>query len=390
MSLSSNPRFLPPLVSVVITNYNYGRFLRDAVDSVLAQTYSHIECIIVDDASTDESSVVLAKIGADYPAAKIIRRPVNGGQLAATLDGFAASTGDYVVFLDADDLLFDECIATHVFVNLSLRLPPGFTCSDMAQLAGDRLVLGSTSAMYWYIRSTTPAMKPAVRPIPEAIAGRWTSTALDPSVLDRLYNVDTTCRTWPWAATSAFFFRRDALDLWTDTPRLAQLRRSTDGFFGRAINAVTGSVIIDQPLAAWRIHGDNNFCKQPQLGNLRNYDLVKELCSLHRRILLEEVMRDPARFPLFDPDALRTMLETFDTPDIAPDAPQWAKPSRLSYLLVREYASLSKLLGEQTMVQWMRQKGVPAEVVRQIVGTHAPAAKPLGKFARVMARLRLK
>ena len=44
-----------PLVSVIIINYNYGRFLRQAVDSVIGQTYPHVECIIVDNASTDES-----------------------------------------------------------------------------------------------------------------------------------------------------------------------------------------------------------------------------------------------------------------------------------------------------------------------------------------------
>lgn len=48
-------RFSLPLVSVIITNFNYGRYLRDAIDSVRAQSYPNVECIIVDDASTDES-----------------------------------------------------------------------------------------------------------------------------------------------------------------------------------------------------------------------------------------------------------------------------------------------------------------------------------------------
>ena len=44
-----------PLVSIVINNYNYGRFLRDAIDSALNQTYDHTETIVVDDGSTDNS-----------------------------------------------------------------------------------------------------------------------------------------------------------------------------------------------------------------------------------------------------------------------------------------------------------------------------------------------
>jgi glycosyltransferase involved in cell wall biosynthesis len=300
VGVPSNGRFSPPRVSVVVLNYDYGRFLRDAVDSVFAQSYPHIECIIVDDASTDESSKILAEIAAAYPSAKIIRRAVNGGQLAASLDGFVASTGDYVLFLDADDFLLDQCIATHVFVNLSLRVPVGFTCGDMIQVAGDRMVLGSHAAMGHYVCSAAPA-KPGVRPVPEGVAGSWISTGVDPSILDRLYSVDMTCRIWPWAALSAFFFRRDALSLWTDMPGLAQLRRSTDGFFGRAINALTGSVVIDQALSAWRTHGANNFYQQPHLCiHMRNYDAQNDRASIHRRALLDEVIRDPARFSFFE------------------------------------------------------------------------------------------
>src|SRR5277367_3015271 len=131
MSSTMGKRLSPPLVSVIITNYNYGRFLQGAVDSILAQTYPDIECIIVDDASTDESPAILAEIADTHSTVKIIRRSVNGDQLAASLDGFAASTGDYVLFLDSDDFLLDQCIATRVFVNLSLRRPVGFTCGDM-------------------------------------------------------------------------------------------------------------------------------------------------------------------------------------------------------------------------------------------------------------------
>ena len=59
-----------PLVSVIIVNYNYGRFLKQAADSVFEQTYPNIECIIVDNASTDCSAGVLLDISREYPARK--------------------------------------------------------------------------------------------------------------------------------------------------------------------------------------------------------------------------------------------------------------------------------------------------------------------------------
>ena len=81
-----------PLVSVIIVNFNYGRFLDAAVDSVFSQTYPNVECVIVDNASTDESPAVLRGIEARHPHARIIRRAANDGQTPAALDGLAAST----------------------------------------------------------------------------------------------------------------------------------------------------------------------------------------------------------------------------------------------------------------------------------------------------------
>ena len=143
-----------PLVSVIVINFNYGRFLDAAVNSVLAQTYPNVECIIVDNASTDESPSVLRGIEARHPRAKIIRRPANDGQTPAALDGLAASSGPYVIFLDADDLLLPHAVESHVYVHLSLRVHVGFTSGDLLQVvAGDQIVLGSENAFNRIIRA---------------------------------------------------------------------------------------------------------------------------------------------------------------------------------------------------------------------------------------------
>lgn len=86
--------------SVVVTNHDYERFVAAAVESVLAQTHS-TELVVVDDGSTDGSREVIRRYGRD---GKTILQ-ANAGQAAAMNVGFAASTGDIVCFLDADDLL---------------------------------------------------------------------------------------------------------------------------------------------------------------------------------------------------------------------------------------------------------------------------------------------
>lgn len=91
----------PSAVSIVINNYNYARFLRDAIDSALAQTYPNVEVLVVDDGSTDDSREVIAS----YDGRVIAILKQNGGQASAFNAGFAASHGEIVIFLDADDML---------------------------------------------------------------------------------------------------------------------------------------------------------------------------------------------------------------------------------------------------------------------------------------------
>lgn len=89
------------LVSIVICNYNYGRFLARAIESALAQTYANAEVIVVDDGSTDQSPQVIA--GFADRIRSVSQR--NEGQVGAYNRGFVEARGDVVVFLDADDML---------------------------------------------------------------------------------------------------------------------------------------------------------------------------------------------------------------------------------------------------------------------------------------------
>lgn len=97
------------LVSIVLNNHNYGRFLGQAIDSALAQTYRPIEVIVCDDASTDDSWAVIERYGDRISALRLAH---NGGQAAAMNAGFAASRGAFVLFLDSDDLLDPATVAT--------------------------------------------------------------------------------------------------------------------------------------------------------------------------------------------------------------------------------------------------------------------------------------
>jgi glycosyltransferase involved in cell wall biosynthesis len=95
-----------PLVSIIIDNFNYARFLRATIDSALAQTYAPVEVIVVDDGSTDNSREVISSYG-DRLCAVF---KTNGGHASAFNAGFRASRGSIVMFLDADDLLLPNAV----------------------------------------------------------------------------------------------------------------------------------------------------------------------------------------------------------------------------------------------------------------------------------------
>ncbi|WP_295697018.1 glycosyltransferase family 2 protein [Lapillicoccus sp.] len=88
-------------ISVIITNYNYARFVGAAIDSALALDWDDVEVVVSDDGSTDDSRRVVESYGERVLALW----GENGSQRVAANRGFAASTGDVVIFLDADDLL---------------------------------------------------------------------------------------------------------------------------------------------------------------------------------------------------------------------------------------------------------------------------------------------
>ena len=97
-----------PTVGVVIPCFNQARYLPAAVGSVRAQAYAPIECVVVDDGSTDRTAAVASRLGV-----RVLRQP-NAGVAAARNAGLAAMRTDLVAFLDADDELLPDAIAAEV------------------------------------------------------------------------------------------------------------------------------------------------------------------------------------------------------------------------------------------------------------------------------------
>jgi glycosyltransferase involved in cell wall biosynthesis len=357
-----------PLVSVVIVNYNYGRFLKQAADSVFEQTYPNIECIIVDNASTDESADVLLAISKQYPSTTILRRSDNGGQSLATIEGFEASSGEYVVFLDADDVLLPTFLATHIFVHLSLRIPVGFTSADMIQSVDSRMVLGTIYGLSEYVRSGRGVKPGLVRRIDESAPEVWPLRCPDVGIESQVHLVQPgDVGIWVWAPTSGNCFRRDALQLFLMKDSLRELRSCTDAYLIRGISVLMGSALIDRSLGIYRLHGMNVFSKHPNLYCMLHYERggPSDNDLLGRKLVIDHLVAN-ARLFLRKSHSSQHYMQAVTALDTA-----WPRiPSTVggcqSYLagkLVSESAILARELGLFNFVRLLIRLKVAPHVI---------------------------
>lgn len=133
----------PPLVSVIITSRNYGRYLRDAVNSLVGgptslglhpgQTLQSFEAIIVDDASEDETAAVGQDLADPWKAIRYIRRNVRGGTPAANNTGIRASFGHYITILCADDMRTPESL--EALYRVCEKMPTAVAYDDIEEFA---------------------------------------------------------------------------------------------------------------------------------------------------------------------------------------------------------------------------------------------------------------
>jgi succinoglycan biosynthesis protein ExoO len=120
-----------PCVTVVMANHNGARHLAAAVRSVLDQSLSDLELVVVDDASSDDSLAVIAEAALADPRVRTIRQGVNGGPAAARNRALAAARGRWIAVVDSDDLMAPDRLERLVDV----------ACACWAEIVVDNLVV---------------------------------------------------------------------------------------------------------------------------------------------------------------------------------------------------------------------------------------------------------
>src|ERR1700726_573779 len=118
-----------PKVSVCLDSFNYGRFLPEAIESVLSQTFSDFELIICDDCSTDDSFEIAQNYGTQDGRIRVRRNPGNLGMVKNRNVCLAQAQGEYVKWLHADDFLCSTEALDRMVAGLDANLPVSLVAS---------------------------------------------------------------------------------------------------------------------------------------------------------------------------------------------------------------------------------------------------------------------
>jgi glycosyltransferase involved in cell wall biosynthesis len=140
-----------PLVTIVVPTYNEGEYLTHCLTSVANQTHSRLECLVIDDASTDGSLDAAAEAVSGDARFKVITNPRNLGLAASRNVGLNAASGSFITFLDGDDFLYSRAIGERLAVFGS---------------ANDNGSLGGAFCNWQMVPETEiPGSEPATRPL---------------------------------------------------------------------------------------------------------------------------------------------------------------------------------------------------------------------------------
>ena len=289
-----------PRVGVVVTSYNCRDYIVEAIESVARQTLAGFECVIVDDASTDNSAAVVQQLLDELadPRFRLVRLDKNVGQTGATRRGLAEVQAPFVCFLDSDDLWNDDFLERHLAAHLNESYAVGFTACNARLIDGQGAVIAG--GVYWFGKDRAvadrgrafAAIDPARVPRLDTTSGKadWQSQTPYRLYTKRLVH-------WVWVSTSSMMFRRSLIDL-VFPPDDETFRLHMDFYVVVMAQMVAGSLLIDEPLYSYRLHGRNFAANNPILGG-RLHLSARDWGDTHARMLdrmLATMISDRERF----------------------------------------------------------------------------------------------
>lgn len=256
-----------PCISVILPNFNHGKFVGAALRALLSQSPAPAEIIVIDDASTDDSIEVIRAIAATNPSIRVLENATNLGVIGSQKRGLEIATGDFIYLAAADDWVMPG------FFALALRMLETYPHAGL--FCGDTILVDGENGR---LRGYRPAVKPFYR------AG----AANGEQTLALLRHSDN------WILTGATVIRRQALDSAGGLDESCDT--FADGFAVRKIALMRGFCYAPRLVAGWRIFSDS-------ASRQTAFDSIRAAHMLHT--IPEKIASDPV-FPPWYARAFRS------------------------------------------------------------------------------------
>ena len=341
-----------PRVGIVIINWNYGRYIAEAIQSVKDQTYQNFECIIIDNGSSDRSTDIIADAIRGLPQYTLHKLPRNLGHLGGAVWALQHVHDEFITFLDADDILFPEFLASHIQVHIGTEHPTGFTSSSCVDINAEGEVITGGN---WWMRRNWKEGQPSMRSADNTVRLDAFDAAAYSALAERTRYLPFHKPGWNWCVGSSNVYRRVLLERFPPRVDDEVIFGGVDGFYTPILHAITGTNLIDQLLNAYRVHDANDFSMLPGLVGVNSgYGQGLAISYNTAKLTILSLIDG------FD-DLLRTapanrFWQILDTVASTSRGRSMFAESEIKAAFARQYSSLATVLGEHNLIRELRER----------------------------------
>lgn len=266
-----------PLISFIVTSYNYENYILKTLESIKSQTYSNFEIIVVDDKSSDHSIEVIRKFIDENQDIRVtlIEHDYNFGQLKAFQTGLKVAQGQFISFIDSDDIITNDYAKTHV--NVHLKTSVAFTSSQIIEIDENDNIHSMHSV-------SSPLDKKNIKQVHNNKLNVEDLLSIDVEQVNfKILDIKSApFGGWFWSPSSSAMFRKSSIDILLNYEKYQDWRICPDKFLFNLAHLIGGSVVIYAPLVGYRRHRKNAGHSTYVCGNKRyNNDFTTKLNILN-------------------------------------------------------------------------------------------------------------
>jgi len=262
-----------PKISIIITYYNLGKYIKDCIASILNQSYQNFEVIVVNDKSDEENSKILDEI--NHEKVKILNSSKNNGQLSAFCKGLKQAKGEFVCMVDADDILLPNYLKTLLYVHLNLNC--ALVSCAYGEINKNNELTSLSGGKELYFGSKTSV------------------TNVD---MENIFKVDNEFEIkkvkapfalWSWSPATSGMFRKTALKILEYYPNKEFWKTGADKVVFSLLHLFGGSCNISSVCYLYRHHDANNSQTTLTTGEKKflSEKYIEKLISWNKKLRLD-------------------------------------------------------------------------------------------------------